>query len=84
MKKIKNSWCNWIQCKINGKSIAGISENNLHLKEQRKNLCNLNNQKIYKIKFQKNWIINISQLNIYLNLIITQFLIKFIIIIYLY
>ena len=36
-----------IQCKIKGKSIGGISEHNLHLKEQRKNLCNLNNQKIY-------------------------------------
>ena len=38
-----------IQYKIKGKSIAGISENNLHLKEQRKILSNLNMnpQKIY-------------------------------------
>ena len=45
-----------IQYKIKGKSIAEISENNLYLKEQRKNLCNpiTNPQKIYLIKFQKN------------------------------
>ena len=38
-----------IQYKIKGKSIAEISENNLHLKEQRKILSNLNmnSQKIY-------------------------------------
>ena len=50
-----------IQCKIKGKSIGGISEHNLHLKEQRKNLRNLNSQ-----KFIENFDENLSKLNLIL------------------